>query len=184
MSVTAAAQRLLQQARSEDSRADRLGTSRAEQAWDEETHHIRLIDWADEHIPDLPPLALLFHVPNGGKREQRVSRTGKRYSPEAARLLRMGTRTGYPDLGLDHPSHGRAGLRLELKSLTGELRPDQRAWIVHLRHAGYHADAAWGWRDARQLLLEYFLPAPPATRWTPRSKRPLDDHPLPPLGHK
>ncbi|GGL16548.1 VRR-NUC domain-containing protein [Deinococcus radiotolerans] len=184
MSVTAAAQRLLQEARSEDNRAQRLRTDVPEQAWDEERHHVNLIVWAAAHIPDLPPLALLFHVPNGGKREQRVSRSGQRYSPEAARLLRMGTRTGYPDLALDHPIHGRAGLRLELKSLTGTLRPDQRAWIVHLRHAGYHADAAWGWRDARRVLLEYFLPAPPATRWTPRSKTPLDDHPLPPLGHK
>lgn len=75
-----------------------------------------------------PSHLLTFHVPNGGERPsvERIDRkTGQtyRFSPQAAKLKRMGTIAGVPDFCLLLPK-GRVGF-IELKTKTGELSIDQ-----------------------------------------------------------
>lgn len=129
---------LLSESTLADERAKRLRTNRVETLWDEAAHQIRLIEWAAGVVHQVPALEGLAHIPNGGKRVQVVNRSGQRWSPEAYQLYLMGTRTGYPDLLLDVPvpARGVHGLKLELKTLTGELRPEQRQWLLWLRQQG------------------------------------------------
>jgi len=75
-----------------------------------------------------PSHLLTFHVPNGGERPsvERIDRkTGQtyRFSPQAAKLKRMGTIAGVPDFCLLLPK-GRVGF-IELKTANGQLSADQ-----------------------------------------------------------
>ena len=71
----------------------------------------------------------VFHIPNGGSRSKRVTREGKTFSPEGARLKRLGVLKGVPDLfwpvGLD-ALHGRDGQMNA--SLFCEKDPDGHAY--------------------------------------------------------
>lgn len=76
----------------------------------------------------LPPGIPWWHTPNGGKREQVVRRdraTGReyRFSPEAAKLKRMGVRAGVYDLTFIMPN-GQAAF-IELKVGANDLSDDQ-----------------------------------------------------------
>lgn len=82
---------------------------------------VKFLRWA------WPADLLFYHVPNGGKREQKT-RTGKdgktvRYSPEAGKLKAMGVRPGVGDLAFHLPK-GRIGY-IELKVGANDLEPDQ-----------------------------------------------------------
>ena len=175
----AVAAELLARAVAEDEAYARQRHSVQEAHWDEDTHQQRFITWAAGAWPELPALEGWHHSPNGGKREQRQNRrTGRLYSPEALRLQLMGVRRGYPDLLLDMAVGDWHGLRIELKTLEGELGTDQRPWLVRLRREGYHADVAHGWREARRITLEYLSGQLGDWRWTPRF--PDRHHTLPP----
>lgn len=90
----------------------------------------------------LPPGIPWWHTPNGGKREQvqrTDRRTGKTYwfSPEAAKLKKMGVRAGVPDLTVILPN-GQAAF-IELKVRDNGLSDEQidvRAELVAC-HCGY-----------------------------------------------
>ena len=56
----------------------------------EATEQERVINWATFYAKDFPELDLLYHVPNGGSRNQL----------EAANLKRQGVKAGVPDLVL------------------------------------------------------------------------------------
>ena len=69
----------------------------------EDTLQIACVRWFDyQHAKESWSL---FHVPNGGRRNQK----------EAARFKAMGVRAGVPDLLLLLPRHGYAYLAIELK---------------------------------------------------------------------
>ena len=145
---------LLSAAQAEDERTAPL-RAYAEGTWDESQHQQRLFAWAAEVEGRLPVMRLLTHVPNGGLRDQQVTRSGQRFSAAGQKLKFEGLRPGYPDLVLDVAAGAFHGLRIELKTLAGTLGTEQRGWLLALRGRGYCADRAQGWRDARQLILQY-----------------------------
>lgn len=169
MSAQIAAQ-LLAQARADDQTHAQRPAALLESHWAEDAHQIRFLEWVAEAAPQLPALAGFTHVPNGGKRPKKVGRNGQIIAPEALKLRLMGARAGYPDLLLDVAVKDFHGLRIELKKHGGELRSEQRAWLIHLRKYGYYADVAHGWREARQLTLEYLAGQWSGYRWLPRHK--------------
>lgn len=69
----------------------------------------------------------LHHSPNGGRRDAR----------EGARFKRMGTRAGFPDLGLYIARHGYHGLFIEMKADKGVQTPSQKQWQRMLESEGY-----------------------------------------------
>ena len=71
----------------------------------EDTEQMGVIDWSNWNTGRFPELKLLFHVPNGGKRN----------AAEAARFKAMGVKAGVPDLCLPVPRGGYAGLYIEMK---------------------------------------------------------------------
>lgn len=124
---------------------------------EEDDHQRAFVKWATLATPRIPQLALLFAVPNGGKREVR----------EAARLKGLGVRAGVPDLMLPVASVGHYretwvqgglpyfGLAIEMKSSTGRVTPEQAKWHERLREAGWQVNVCRTWEEAREVVCTY-----------------------------
>lgn len=112
-----------------------------------------LFRWADYQSHAIPPLELLFAIPNGGDRNAVV----------AAKLKAEGVRAGVPDVCLPVARNGHNALYIELKRpadpfrkiRAGAVRAEQQQWIARLREAGNHVVVAYGWDQARQAILDY-----------------------------
>jgi len=125
-----------------------------------------LFAWADRATAEFPALRFLFHVPNGELRDAKT----------AALLKAAGVRPGVPDVFLDVPVGGWHGLRIELKrpevrvqlaaqagappkslrlQSPGSLSPEQLAWAGFYRAQGFAYFPAWGWHEAKEILVRY-----------------------------
>nr|DAL99745.1 MAG TPA: Nuclease [Caudoviricetes sp.] len=104
-----------------------------------------LMRWARETEIVHPELALLHHIPNGGKRNP----------AEAAHLKRLGVKAGVPDLCLPVARGGFHGLYIELKA--GKNRPTemQKTWIDALSAQGFAAFVCYGAAYARKVIEAY-----------------------------
>jgi hypothetical protein len=101
--------------------------------------------WSVAHRSLGVPHDALFAIPNGGAR-----------SPITGAILKAeGVRPGVPDLFLSCPRGGYAGLFIELKTLTGRVRPEQSAWMAGAIVRGYWAVVARGWDQARAEIESY-----------------------------
>lgn len=109
-----------------------------------------VIEWAEYTQGHWPELALLYHVPNGGKR-------GK---VEAARFKREGVKPGVPDLCLPVARNGRHGLYIEMKAMDGKLTAKQSEWLEALKKQGYLAVECHG-AAAAIRFLEWYLKGKP-----------------------
>ncbi len=77
---------------------------------DEQAKLFKWIEWVRDFIPEVN---MLYHIPNGGKRNER----------EAAALKRQGVRAGVPDLCLPVAKGKYHGLYIELKyGKTNQLK--------------------------------------------------------------
>lgn len=124
----------------------------------EDDHQAALIRWANTQAKAWPELALLLHIPNGGKRNAR----------EGARLKSQGVRAGVPDLCLPVPRGGHHGLWIEMKAPGRHtVSSAQKQWIEALTKQGYAACVCVGWEQARDVIAEYLHPpvAPSAPGW-------------------
>ena len=72
-----------------------------------------LFNWAQYRYARYPELELLYHIPNGGKRD----------ACTAVNLKRQGVKAGVPDLHLPVARGGYHGLYIELK--VGSNKPTQ-----------------------------------------------------------
>lgn len=128
----------------EELQAEPAGTAQA-QAWSEADHQAALIAWAALEARRVPELALLYAVPNGELRHPAV----------AKRLRAQGVKAGVPDLVLPVARNGYHGLYLELKRPGGRLSPEQRQWLEALAEQGYRATVAYGFEEARAVIMAY-----------------------------
>lgn len=110
-----------------------------------------LFNWAAWAEGQAPELSLLFHVPNGGKRN----------AAEAAHLKRQGVRAGVPDLCLPVARGGYHGLFIELKAEGGRPSAAQKEWLGRLRVQGYKAEICVGWTAAAAVICDYLGIRPP-----------------------
>lgn len=74
------------------------------------------VEWFKLQYPKLAPL--LFHVPNGGRRN----------AIEAANLKRQGVRAGVADLILLFPKGGHGSLCIEMKYKKNQQQDSQKEW--------------------------------------------------------
>lgn len=103
------------------------------------------MDWAGWSCGKYPELALLYHIPNGGRRDR----------AEAARLKAEGVKAGVPDLCLPVARGGWHGLYIELKVPGNRPTQNQREWLEQLRGQGYAAVVCYGFDEARRAIEEY-----------------------------
>lgn len=113
----------------------------------EDTEQITLVRWAELQTCKYPELEMLFHIPNGGKRDAR----------EAARFKQMGVKAGVPDLFLAAPRGRFHGLFIEMKSPNGKVTEHQRKWLGELAKRGYDTAVCHSFEEARNKITEYIL---------------------------
>lgn len=89
-----------------------------------------LFNWAQYQYARYPELELLYHIPNGGKRDART----------AANLKRQGVKAGVPDLHLPVARGGYNGLYIELKVGSNKPTQLQKKWLSSLNKQGYLAE--------------------------------------------
>ena len=104
-----------------------------------------LFEWAALNEGRLPELALLFAIPNGGKRDKIT----------AARLKAEGVKPGVLDIFLPVARLGKHGLWIELKAKGGRVSAEQHRWIDALRREDYCVEVCWSWTDAVAEIETY-----------------------------
>lgn len=112
----------------------------------EDAEQATLMSWAAMQKGKYPELELLFHIPNGGRRN----------AAEAARFKAEGVKAGVPDLFLPVARNGLHGLWIEMKRREGgRVSEHQSEWIERLRVQGYAVEVCYGWQEASKVLTEY-----------------------------
>lgn len=112
----------------------------------EEQEQTTVVSWCRASEGRFPELALLYHVPNGGKR-------GK---AEAARFRAAGVKAGVPDLCLPVAAGGYHGLYVEMKTAGGRVSPAQKWYMERLMEQGYFCRVCYG-ADAAIALIKAYL---------------------------
>lgn len=113
---------------------------------DEHNEQVRLFAWARREEEERPELALLFAVPNGGRRD----------AVTGARLKEEGVKRGVPDVWLPVARGSWHGLVIELKaSVTAKPTKEQVEWMRRLEREGYLALLCVGAEAARAVIVEY-----------------------------
>lgn len=105
----------------------------------------QLFQWASWLQPRHPELAMMYHIPNEGKRSRA---TGGRMRAE-------GLKAGVPDICLPVPTANYHGLYIEMKRIGGRPSKPQKQWIQHLNEQGYQAAVCFGFEHAAQTIMEY-----------------------------
>lgn len=113
---------------------------------EEDAEQMCLFRWAAYNSGRWPELALMIHIPNGGKRSK----------SEAARFKAMGVKAGVSDVFLPVARNGCHGLWIEMKRLrSGRPTADQLEWIENMVAQGYAATVCHGWEKAAKVIEEY-----------------------------
>lgn len=88
----------------------------------------------------------VVHIPNEGKRSQAYG----------ARMKRLGTQKGFPDMFFPYPVGNMHGLFIELKR-DGKSRvsTEQREWLRRLNANGYLAMVCYGADEAIRTIKNY-----------------------------
>lgn len=112
----------------------------------EHEEQVTLFEWATLHERKYPALKRMYAIANAGAGAQ---------SGQAGKMKGEGVKPDVPDICLAAASSGHHGLYIELKALDGVLRPSQAEWLLTLRYAGYAAEVAFGWEEARDIIEAY-----------------------------
>ena len=109
-----------------------------------EQEHVFL--WASMEERAYPELAMLYAIPNGGKRAIKT----------AVALKKQGVKRGVPDMCLPVARGGYHGLYVELKRQKGgTVSDEQREWIAALNSQGYKAIICHGAEEAIEQIRGY-----------------------------
>lgn len=111
----------------------------------ESEEQISLFEWAELMSGRYPQLELMYHIPNGGKRDRTT----------AKRLKAEGVKSGVPDIHLPAPSSGYHGLYIELKAGGNTTTENQDDWLYKLNRQGYLAVVCYGWQRASEVIMAY-----------------------------
>ena len=111
----------------------------------EHQHQVALFNWAATVKKKYPKLAMMYAVPNAGKRTPR----------QGAYMKAEGLRSGVPDICLPVAMHGFHGLYIELKVEGRKPSESQKGWIEALREEGYRVEVCNEWPAAKALIERY-----------------------------
>ena len=102
---------------------------------------------ADPILSDLPIYAVPNFSGHFGTVQSRMQ--------HGARAKANGRRKGVPDVSVDVARAGWHGLRIEFKTDTGSVSPEQRDWRARLERHGYHVVVCRSAADACNVLNRY-----------------------------
>jgi len=104
-----------------------------------------LFVWAELESRRIPELALLFAIPNGGKRN----------IVTAVKMKREGVKKGVPDVCLPVPRKNFHGLFIEMKSSKGKLTKEQLEWLLNLQAQGFAGAVCHNCEQAQTIIIKY-----------------------------
>lgn len=105
----------------------------------ETDEQIAVVQWCDiTHIP-------VIHIPNEGKRNVGY----------AAKLKRMGLRSGFPDLFVPRARGKYHGLFIEMKYGEGRTSKNQKEWLSVLSSEGYACAVCYDADEAIRIIKKY-----------------------------
>lgn len=111
----------------------------------EATEQERVISWCGYNADRYQELKLIYHIPNGGSRNEL----------EAANLKRQGVKAGVPDLALPVALNGYHGLYIEMKFGKNTTTKKQEWWFEQLTKQEYKTAVCYGADEAIATLKEY-----------------------------
>ena len=112
----------------------------------EHSEQVALFNWAKRKESRHPQLALMFAIPNGGKR----------HISTAKRLKASGAKAGIPDIFLPVASrHGKHGLWIELKVGKNKPTKEQNMWLSNLAGEGFATAVCYGFDEAKDTIVDY-----------------------------
>ena len=112
---------------------------------EEHNEQVAVFAWAGREEARYPELALLFAVPNGGRRDKITG----------ARLKAEGVKPGVPDIWWPVARGPYHGLVIELKADKGRPTPKQKAWLAALEAQGWKVMVCVGAAAAVQVIEWY-----------------------------
>lgn len=133
----------------------RQTTTRASIGGSEHNEQVAVINWARSNTYKAPVLRWLHAIPNGGKLQFRYNSAGKRYSPEAMKLLDEGMLPGVSDLFLPAARKGFHGLYIEMKYGRNTLSDEQERFLEAVNGEVYLGMACWGADEAIEAISAY-----------------------------
>lgn len=111
----------------------------------ESIEQINLFRWATLQECIYPELELMYHIPNGGKRNKST----------AKRLKMEGVKAGVPDICLPVSRGKFHGLYIELKAGNNTTSYKQDEWLEKLSKQGYYTAVSYGWEEASKVITDY-----------------------------
>ncbi len=111
----------------------------------EHTEQVALFNWAKRKESRHPQLALMFAIPNGGKR----------HVVTAKKLKASGAKAGIPDIFLPVPHGEKHGLWIELKVGKNKPTKEQDMWLSNLAGEGFATAVCYGFDEAKDTIVEY-----------------------------
>ena len=111
----------------------------------EAEEQMMIFRWASWMKQQKPELGLLYHVPNGGKRDIGTAR----------KLKQEGVKAGVPDIVLPVSRGGYHGLYIELKVGKNKPTKEQKEWMEALKQEGYYTMWCVGSEAAIKIIEEY-----------------------------
>lgn len=122
----------------------------------EEMEQMAVIEWAGmQRYGCLPLACYLHHSPNGGYRHKAVNSKGQTYCPEGAKLKRMGSQKGWPDLHLVVARGGFHSLFIEMKVKGGTVSMEQKTIHALLQEEGHRVSVCWSAGEAIKEIRDY-----------------------------
>jgi len=112
---------------------------------EEQQQQTALFNWAAIMEHQIPELALMYHIPNEGKRSK-VS---------GAVLKSMGLKKGIPDVCLPVPRGKYGALYIEMKAEHGVVTREQKAMMAALEEGGNKCVVCRSWTEAKEEIEAY-----------------------------
>lgn len=113
----------------------------------ESSEQALLFKWAAWNHSAYPELELMYHVPNGKKRDIIT----------ASRLKAEGVKAGVPDICLPVARSGYHGMYIELKVRNNKASELQESWLKRLSEQGYFTAVCYGWYEAAEVIKRYLV---------------------------
>lgn len=109
----------------------------------ETAEQVKLFQWAQMQLEYVPELALMFHIPNEGKRSN------------GALLKAMGVKRGAPDILLPVPAWEKTGLAIEMKYGDNQLSKEQETFLELLQEYNWKTVVCHSFEEAREVIRHY-----------------------------
>lgn len=111
----------------------------------EHNHQVAVFQWSEYQFKVMPELALMYAIPNGGKRTKF----------QGAWLKAEGLKSGVPDICLPVARGDFIGLYIEMKFDKNKPTPNQLAWHDALRKERHRVEVCYSAEEAIEVIKDY-----------------------------